>query len=98
MKVKTISELVSKYGIYANKISKGFERTFKVLPLVTVIDNSVLVCHGGVSDITDLEYINNIPRHKVCLFSRSTFCLFSSLFSLKHFWQIKLADIFNRKL
>ena len=38
---------------------------FRVLPLVTVIDQSVLVCHGGVSDITDLEYINNIPRHKV---------------------------------
>ena len=36
-----------------------------MLPLVTVVDNSVLICHGGVSDITDLNYINDIPRHKV---------------------------------
>ena len=61
-----ISELVSKYGVHANRISKGFEGVFKLLPLVTVIDNSVLVCHGGISDITDLQYINTIPRHKVC--------------------------------
>ena len=51
----------------ANRISKGFEGVFRVLPLVTVVDNSVLICHGGVSDITDLQYINEIPRHKVCL-------------------------------
>ena len=60
-----ISELVKKYGLLANRISKGFEGVFRVLPLVTVVDNSVLICHGGVSDITDLNYINDIPRHKV---------------------------------
>lgn len=58
------TELVKKYGVLANRISKGFEGVFRVLPLVTVVDNSVLVCHGGVSDITDLKYINEIPRHK----------------------------------
>ncbi|XP_063689642.1 serine/threonine-protein phosphatase with EF-hands 2-like isoform X2 [Bolinopsis microptera] len=58
------TELVKKYGLLANRISKGFEGVFRVLPLVTVVDNSVLICHGGVSDITDLNYINDIPRHK----------------------------------
>ncbi|KAL5270424.1 hypothetical protein ACHWQZ_G001220 [Mnemiopsis leidyi] len=58
------TELVKKYGVVANRISKGFEGVFRVLPLVTVVDNSVLICHGGLSDITDLQYINEIPRHK----------------------------------
>jgi serine/threonine-protein phosphatase with EF-hand domain len=41
------------------------EDVFSWLALATVVDNEILVVHGGVSDITDLQYVDNINRHKV---------------------------------
>lgn len=38
---------------------------FSWLPLATIVDSKVLIVHGGVSDTTDLVYLDNIERHKV---------------------------------
>uniref|UniRef100_A0A673B1B9 Serine/threonine-protein phosphatase with EF-hands 1 n=1 Tax=Sphaeramia orbicularis TaxID=375764 RepID=A0A673B1B9_9TELE len=34
------------------------------LPLATVIDQKVLVVHGGISDTTDLDVISRVDRHR----------------------------------
>ncbi|TKS84333.1 Serine/threonine-protein phosphatase with EF-hands 2 [Collichthys lucidus] len=34
------------------------------LPLATVIDQKVLIVHGGISDTTDLDTIGRVDRHK----------------------------------
>jgi hypothetical protein len=33
--------------------------------LGTVVNNKVLVVHGGVSDTTDLDWVRNVDRQKV---------------------------------
>ena len=44
---------------------KLFEDIFGWLPLATVINQKILVTHGGISNITDLSVIDMIDRHKV---------------------------------
>lgn len=50
---------------YASKVIRLFGDVFSWLPLATVVDNAVLVCHGGISDRTDLSALNKLDRHKV---------------------------------
>ena len=40
---------------------------FSWLPLATVINDRVMVVHGGVSEQVDLDFIQTIDRHKVRL-------------------------------
>lgn len=42
-----------------------FGDIFGWLPLATVVNNKILVTHGGISNITDLSRIDKIDRHKV---------------------------------
>ncbi|KAG8137312.1 hypothetical protein E2320_004578, partial [Naja naja] len=35
------------------------------LPLATIIDNQVLILHGGISDTTDLNFLNSFHRNKL---------------------------------
>ncbi|KAK2184823.1 hypothetical protein NP493_251g01001 [Ridgeia piscesae] len=57
-------EIMGKYQNDASKIVRLFQDVFSWLPLLTIIDKKILITHGGISDQTDLEYIEQIPRHK----------------------------------
>lgn len=46
---------------------KLFEDIFGWLPLATVVNNKILITHGGISNITDLSVIDKIDRHKVSI-------------------------------
>lgn len=50
---------------HGSKILKLLRSVFSCLPLATLIDQKVLIVHGGVSDKTDLEELAKIDRRKV---------------------------------
>jgi len=50
---------------HATKLIRLYRDIFSWLPLATIIDNKILVCHGGISDKTNLDYLNSIDRHQV---------------------------------
>ncbi|GAB6019054.1 protein phosphatase, EF-hand calcium binding domain [Chamberlinius hualienensis] len=66
-----VKEVTVKYKVHATKILSFFEEAFAWLPLATLIDRKVLVVHGGISNETDLEYIQRIDRHKYLTLLRS---------------------------
>lgn len=51
--------------VHGKKILKLLQMIFSWLPLATVIDNKVLIVHGGISDTTDLDKIARVDRQKV---------------------------------
>ncbi|KAK5852157.1 hypothetical protein PBY51_023650 [Eleginops maclovinus] len=57
-------EVLGKYRVHGKKILKLLQMIFSWLPLATVIDNKVLIVHGGISDTTDLDKIARVDRHK----------------------------------
>ncbi|KFZ61031.1 Serine/threonine-protein phosphatase with EF-hands 2, partial [Antrostomus carolinensis] len=57
-------EVMQKYKVHGKKILKMFQNVFCWLPLATLIDQKVLVVHGGISDTTDLDMLEKIQRHK----------------------------------
>ncbi|XP_060103392.1 serine/threonine-protein phosphatase with EF-hands 2 [Heteronotia binoei] len=58
-------EVMRKYKEHGNKILKLLRHVFSSLPLATLIDQKVLVVHGGISDTTDLEQLARIDRRKI---------------------------------
>ncbi|XP_053107333.1 serine/threonine-protein phosphatase with EF-hands 2 isoform X2 [Hemicordylus capensis] len=58
-------EVMRKYKDHGSKILKLLRSVFSCLPLATLIDQKVLIVHGGVSDKTDLEQLAKIDRRKV---------------------------------
>ncbi|XP_030767098.1 serine/threonine-protein phosphatase rdgC [Sitophilus oryzae] len=59
-----IREVQSKYRKNHERLLKLFEGVYRWLPLGTIINNKVLVVHGGISDTTDLEMIRSLEREK----------------------------------
>ncbi|KAL4230675.1 PPP5 TPR repeat region [Mactra antiquata] len=59
-----IKEIQRKYKSHSSKIISLFKDVFSWLPLATVVDEQILVCHGGISDTTDLSLLAKIDRHK----------------------------------
>ncbi|KAJ3594986.1 hypothetical protein NHX12_004291 [Muraenolepis orangiensis] len=58
-------EVMQKYKTHGRELLQLFQDVFSLLPVATVIDSKVLVVHGGISDQTDLDFLNSIERHKV---------------------------------
>ncbi|KAI4542826.1 hypothetical protein MG293_006952 [Ovis ammon polii] len=58
-------EVMHKYKIHGKKILKLLQDVFCWLPLATLVDEKVLILHGGVSDRTDLELLAKLDRHKI---------------------------------
>ncbi|XP_011895795.1 PREDICTED: serine/threonine-protein phosphatase with EF-hands 2 [Cercocebus atys] len=58
-------EVMNKYKIHGKEILRTLQDVFCWLPLATLIDEKVLILHGGVSDITDLELLDKIERNKI---------------------------------
>uniref|UniRef100_A0A8C2W7C7 Serine/threonine-protein phosphatase with EF-hands n=1 Tax=Cyclopterus lumpus TaxID=8103 RepID=A0A8C2W7C7_CYCLU len=58
-------EVLTKYKMHGKRILKLLQKIFSWLPLATVIDQKVLVLHGGISDTTDLGVLARVDRHNV---------------------------------
>uniref|UniRef100_A0A672M1Y7 Serine/threonine-protein phosphatase with EF-hands n=1 Tax=Sinocyclocheilus grahami TaxID=75366 RepID=A0A672M1Y7_SINGR len=56
--------LVFPGDLHGKRILKLLQKIFSWLPLVTVIDQRVLIVHGGISDTTDLALIARVDRHR----------------------------------
>lgn len=52
---------------HSTKVMRLFADIFGWLPLATLVNNKILVTHGGISNITDLAIIDKIDRHKVSM-------------------------------
>ncbi|KAJ8978307.1 hypothetical protein NQ317_008179 [Molorchus minor] len=48
----------------SEKLLKLIEGVYRYLPLGTIVNNKVLIVHGGISDSTDLEMIRSLDRGK----------------------------------
>lgn len=51
--------------MHGKRILKLLQKIFSWLPLATVVDQKVLVLHGGISDSTDLSVLARVDRHNV---------------------------------
>ncbi|XP_039103294.1 serine/threonine-protein phosphatase with EF-hands 1 isoform X1 [Hyaena hyaena] len=58
-------EILYKYKIHGKKILQILEDVYTWLPIGTIIDNEILVIHGGISESTDLNLLHRIERHKM---------------------------------
>uniref|UniRef100_A0A8C0HWQ4 Serine/threonine-protein phosphatase with EF-hands n=1 Tax=Balaenoptera musculus TaxID=9771 RepID=A0A8C0HWQ4_BALMU len=58
-------EVMHKYKTHGKKILKLLQDVFCWFPLATLVDEKVLILHGGVSDMTDLEFLAKLDRHKI---------------------------------
>lgn len=60
-----IREVHQKYKHNAERLLKLIDEVYRWLPLGTIVNNRVLVVHGGISDSTDLDLIRSLDRGKV---------------------------------
>ncbi|XP_038647639.1 serine/threonine-protein phosphatase with EF-hands 2-like [Scyliorhinus canicula] len=57
-------EVLQKYQVHGSRILKLIQSVFSWLPLATIIDEKVLIIHGGISETTDLDFLSKINRCK----------------------------------
>ncbi|NXD48051.1 PPE1 phosphatase, partial [Corvus moneduloides] len=74
-------EVSKKYKDHWKQILCLLRDVFSWLPLATIIDSKVLILHGGISDTTDLDFLNALERNKV----RDHIHMRVILFSFKNF-------------
>ncbi|XP_009586318.1 PREDICTED: serine/threonine-protein phosphatase with EF-hands 1, partial [Fulmarus glacialis] len=58
-------EVSKKYKDHGKQILCLLRDVFSWLPLATIIDSKVLILHGGISDTTDLDFLNALERNKL---------------------------------
>ncbi|XP_072708723.1 serine/threonine-protein phosphatase with EF-hands 1 [Ciconia boyciana] len=59
------NEVSRKYKDHGKQILCLLRDVFSWLPLATIIDSKVLILHGGISDTTDLDFLNALERNKL---------------------------------
>ncbi|XP_063223975.1 serine/threonine-protein phosphatase rdgC [Bacillus rossius redtenbacheri] len=59
-----VREMKTKYKQNSDRLLKLIEGVYRWLPLGAVVNNKVLVVHGGVSDATDLDWVRSLDRYK----------------------------------
>lgn len=59
-----IKEVQQKYTHNSEKLLKLIEEVYRWLPLGTIVNNRVLIVHGGISDTTNLDLIKSLDRGK----------------------------------
>nr|XP_014345038.1 PREDICTED: serine/threonine-protein phosphatase with EF-hands 1 [Latimeria chalumnae] len=57
-------EVMQKYKLHSTEILELVQDVFSWLPLATIIDNKVLIVHGGIAETTDLNLLNSLERDK----------------------------------
>lgn len=92
----------------AERLLKLIDEVYRWLPLGTIVNNRVLVVHGGISDSTDLDLIRSLDRGKVSYINYDGMmkergcnwvCALSDLFELgcrSAFWGQNSNKIHNR--
>ncbi|XP_072470314.1 serine/threonine-protein phosphatase with EF-hands 1 [Notamacropus eugenii] len=58
-------EVMQKYKQHGSKILHILEEVYTWLPIGTIIDEKILVIHGGISDTTDLNILKQMKRNKL---------------------------------
>ncbi|XP_015273074.1 PREDICTED: serine/threonine-protein phosphatase with EF-hands 1 [Gekko japonicus] len=58
-------EVMNKYRSYGKKILRLLQDVYSWLPLAAIVDSKVLILHGGISDTTDLNFLNTFQRNKL---------------------------------
>ncbi|XP_062939446.1 serine/threonine-protein phosphatase with EF-hands 1 isoform X3 [Cynocephalus volans] len=58
-------EVLYKYKLHGKKILQILEDLYTWLPIGTIIDNEILVIHGGISESTDLNLLHRLERNKM---------------------------------
>ncbi|KAM6144021.1 serine/threonine-protein phosphatase with EF-hands 1 [Erethizon dorsatum] len=58
-------EILNKYKLHGKKILQTLEEVFSWIPVGAIIDNEILVVHGGISESTDLNLLHRIERNKM---------------------------------
>lgn len=64
----TIIEMIWCHQHNADRLLKLIEAVYRWLPLGTLVNNKVLIVHGGISDATDIQWLKTIDRHKVSFY------------------------------
>ncbi|XP_036768764.2 serine/threonine-protein phosphatase with EF-hands 1 [Manis pentadactyla] len=59
------NEVLHKYKLHGKKILQILEDLYTWLPIGTIIDNEILVVHGGISKSTDLNLLHHVERNKM---------------------------------
>uniref|UniRef100_G3QLI7 Serine/threonine-protein phosphatase n=1 Tax=Gorilla gorilla gorilla TaxID=9595 RepID=G3QLI7_GORGO len=58
-------EILCKYKLHGKRILQILEELYAWLPIGTVVDNEILVIHGGISETTDLNLLHRVERNKM---------------------------------
>ncbi|XP_076417581.1 serine/threonine-protein phosphatase with EF-hands 1 isoform X3 [Peromyscus maniculatus bairdii] len=58
-------EVLHKYKLHGRKILQILEEVYTWLPIGTIIDDEILIIHGGVSESTDLNTLRCLQRNKM---------------------------------
>ncbi|XP_069896882.1 serine/threonine-protein phosphatase with EF-hands 1-like isoform X1 [Dipodomys merriami] len=58
-------EVLYKYKLHGKQILKVLEEVYTWLPIGTIIDDEILIIHGGISESTDLNLLHRLERNKM---------------------------------